>query len=143
MELITPESFVAGNRNGTLQMWSLSRTGALSAKGAPINGHTEEVTSLAFLDGFSLLPGAGDAVPSTIISGSRDRTVRLWRANGNNWKESAVLQGHASEVRCVASVKEMGHIVSGVRQFFLISLIICIILPLCECSTTITTSTEI
>ena len=42
------------------------------------------------------------AFPSQIVSGSEDKTVRLWEHNGKAWVPTAVLQGHAWGINSVA-----------------------------------------
>ena len=54
--------------------------------------------------------------PSIIISGSVDKTVRLWRGNSTSafaFKEVGVLEGHASSINCLAIVAYSNIIVSG------------------------------
>jgi WD40 repeat protein len=113
MELLSRDAFVAGNRDGSLQVWSLSAAGKVQQQGPALLGHRDEASSLAVLDEFALVPGMGEALPRTIVSGSRDRTVRLWQQSQQQWREVAVLEGHQAEVRCVAAVRDMGQVVSG------------------------------
>jgi DNA-binding beta-propeller fold protein YncE len=65
-----------------------------------IEGHTDDVNSVAYSpDG------------AHIVSGSRDRTVRVWDAQTG--KELAVLKGHSNEVNSVAFSPDGAHIASG------------------------------
>jgi len=68
----------------------------------PFTGHTETVLSIAFA------PDGGKAV-----SGSRDKTVRLW--NVADGKELRCLEGHSDAVTCVAFTPE-GNLLSGGRD---------------------------
>ncbi|CAM6003121.1 unnamed protein product [Sphagnum balticum] len=67
-----------------LRVWDV-RTGECTHT---LNGHTNSVWCVAF-DG------------TTIVSGSHDRTVRIWRAPYNTAECERVIEGHTNYVRCV------------------------------------------
>ncbi len=81
--------------------WGLvSYSGLLSpAEKNVLKGHTDAVTSVAFLpDG------------NHIVSGSRDRTIKLWSCKGH---EIRTFRGHNDQVTSVAISSDGKHILSG------------------------------
>jgi len=124
LQQTSDDAFMAGNRDGTLQAWSVARNGAIAPLGSALVGHREEVTCLALLTGFSLLQGVASGAP-TLASGSRDRAVRLWQqrtaGSAGAWECKAELQSHAAEVRAVAAVQNTGHVVSGGNDWDLLT----------------------
>jgi len=83
----SPDSreLATGNRLGLVRIWDIA-TGRLDAS---LIGHTNAVTSLAFLDR-----------GRTLASGSEDRTVRLWDVETG--QERIALRGHTGAVSGVA-----------------------------------------
>jgi WD40 repeat protein len=76
------------------------RTSDWSSVVKVIAGHTHDVTSVAYSpDG------------TRIVSGSKDRTVRVWDAHTG--KQLAMLEGHTFWVQSVAFSADGAHIVSG------------------------------
>jgi WD40 repeat protein len=71
------------------------------AVGGPLEGHTDHITSVAFSpDG------------NHIISGSKDRTIRIWDAQ-NKGMAVDVLEGHTGSVDSVAFSPDGTHIISS------------------------------
>ena len=99
---VSPDSRTVVMRDyGTLRLWD-SETG--EPRGAPLPGHADEVTSVAFSpDG------------KTLVSGSRDKTLRLWDAETGQ-PRGAPLPGHADEVTSVAFSPDGKTLVSGSRD---------------------------
>ncbi|KAL4080761.1 WD40-repeat-containing domain protein, partial [Scleroderma citrinum] len=90
----------------TVRIWDADRGVQI---GSPLEGHTEDVTSVAFSpDG------------TRIVSGSFDRTVRIWDAdrgvqigNPRGVQIGSPLEGHTSYVTSVAFSPDGTRIVSG------------------------------
>lgn len=91
---------VTGSKDSTVRLWSLTNL-ALQSDGASeasshcvavCRGHTEAVGCVAFSVSKALLPGKG-----FFVSGSRDRTVKLWEMAP---VFSALKQGPLNKVRC-------------------------------------------
>ncbi|MCJ1435159.1 hypothetical protein MMC27_004530 [Xylographa pallens] len=77
--------------------------------GALISGHTDKVNAVRFL------PQTFRDIP-ILISGSVDKTVRLWRgsqASKFEFKNAAVLAGHSGSINCLATVAGSTRIASG------------------------------
>ena len=77
--------------------------------GALISGHTEKVNTLKFL------PQTSQDIP-ILISGSVDKTVRLWKgsqASKFEFVNTAILVGHSGSVNCLAAVAGSNLIASG------------------------------
>ncbi len=92
---------VSGGGDMTLRMWDAA-TGA--AVGEPMVGHTGSVSCVAVVPGFTAVDGV-TLVPPRIISGSKDKSIRMWdAATGERIGELVV--GRANPVRCVAVVPE-------------------------------------
>ncbi|PMD22940.1 hypothetical protein NA56DRAFT_687942 [Hyaloscypha hepaticicola] len=74
-----------------------------------LEGHTDWVMSVAFSpDGKQVVSGSGD---NTVVSGSYDKTVRLWDAATGAVQQT--LEGHSSYVRSVAFSPDGKQVVSG------------------------------
>lgn len=116
---IDDTDFVLGLRDGTIATYSLKRNphnGALSFnktfQADQRMAHREETTCVSILEAFQLLDGEEDGIPYSIISGSRDGTIKLWRRNGpSSWTTYAGMD-HGSDVKCVAATPR-GLVVSG------------------------------
>lgn len=76
---------------------------------ALLRGHTDTVNAVKFCQH---RPGR----PSLILSGSSDKTVRLWQSSDASFYDCSVvvvLEGHASSINCLAFNPERSIIVSG------------------------------
>ena len=81
--------------------WSKAEDGTLKVSCQVLEGHTGSVFGLTFV------PGSNG--PSTLVSGSADKTIRLWhRDRGGRWSSQPPLSGHTAEVWCVAASPD-GH----------------------------------
>ena len=69
----------------------------------PLNGHNDSVNSVAY---------SGDG--KRLVSGSRDKTVRIW--NSENGQLISTFEGHYSAVKTVAYSNDGLRIVSGSRD---------------------------
>ncbi|THU80855.1 WD40 repeat-like protein [Dendrothele bispora CBS 962.96] len=87
-----------GLENGEIMTWD-TKTGL--QKGDPFQGHSSEITSVAFSHD-----------EERIVSGSRDKTVRVWNAR-NGTPEGDPFQGHSHFVTSVAFSPDGERIVSG------------------------------
>ena len=116
IQRISDDTFVSGTRDGSVSVWKLERnssSGKLLPKRtwqAKDNFHGDETTCVAFIPAFDLL-GTG-STSSLIASGSRDRTVRLWKNVGQNSWEYAETLDHRDEVKCITGLSE-GQVLSG------------------------------
>ena len=92
------KTLASGSSDKTLRLWDAA-TG--QPRGAPLQGHTDGVTSVAFSpDG------------KTLASGSFDGTLRLWDA-ATGQPRGAPLQGHTGAVRSVAFSPDGKTLASG------------------------------
>lgn len=95
----TNQSFAVGGEDGIIQCWA-DQTTQSDRSSRLLTGHQGAITSLTFTpDGRYL------------ISGSRDRTVRIW--NSGTWELLAILTGHTQAVTSVASSQNGQWIVSS------------------------------
>ena len=90
---------VSGSNYGTIQLLSPWTSGY--KVGNPLQGHTSFVTSVAF-----------SPDRRYIVSGSNDRTIRLWDAQTGG-QVGNPLQGHTDSVQSVTFSPDGRHIVSG------------------------------
>ena len=77
--------------------------------GALISGHTDKVNTVKFL------PQTPQDIP-ILISGSVDKTVRLWRGSQTSkyeFQNAAILTGHSGSINCLAAVAGSDRIASG------------------------------
>lgn len=116
MERMTDEKFVVGTRDGSLAVWRIDR--AADGKLNPIriwkattDLHSSETTCVGLVPLYDLLgTTSGDPL---IATGSRDRTVKLWKASSDTRSYSCETQlDHRADVMCLAGLRE-GHVVSG------------------------------
>ncbi len=89
---------MSGFGDGTVRGWDI----ATGAERRVLKGHSDSVTAVAFSPNSQL-----------IVSGSRDKTVRVWDITG---AERRVLEGHLSPVSAVAFSPDGRLIVSGARD---------------------------
>jgi WD40 repeat protein len=88
---------VSGSYDKPVRFWE---AGTGQPIGAPLTGHTDRVTSVAF------------SPDGRIVSGSFDKTVRIWDA-GTGQPIGAPLTGHTDAVFSVAFSPDGRRIVSG------------------------------
>ncbi|MCJ1405719.1 hypothetical protein MMC11_008949 [Xylographa trunciseda] len=77
--------------------------------GALVTGHSDNVNAVKFL------PQTARDVP-ILISGSADKTVRLWRGDrisSFHFENAAILEAHSSSINCLAVVAGSNLIASG------------------------------
>ncbi|MCJ1285209.1 hypothetical protein MMC26_004548 [Xylographa opegraphella] len=77
--------------------------------GALISGHTDKVNAVKFL------PQTSQDIP-ILISGSVDKTVRLWRGVRSSkfeFENVAILTGHSGSINCLATIAGSNLIASG------------------------------
>ncbi|KAG0249253.1 hypothetical protein BG011_009463, partial [Mortierella polycephala] len=91
------KQLIVGLRNGSICVYSTSTWGDL---GSTLSGHTDAVSSVAF-----------SLTGHQIVSGSWDKTVRLWDAQTG--EHVSTLSGHTGKVLCVAYSPTGRQIVSG------------------------------
>ena len=125
MVTIHPDYFAAGgNRHPTAADWdtasgvlaygagrnvALWRPLEYQGLHALLRGHTDKVNAIKFFS----LPTSKLQI---IISGSVDKTVRLWRANpvrSVGFESAAVLEGHENSVNCIAVASAIGVVATG------------------------------
>lgn len=88
------EGIIFGSRNHNIYILK-------DEKWKILQGHTSSVTCLA------------ESPDGSIVSGSHDNTVRVWKMGADSqWGCQVVLQGHTSNVTCLV-VRSDGSIVSG------------------------------
>ncbi|CAH8621215.1 unnamed protein product [Dicrocoelium dendriticum] len=93
---------ITGSDDSSICIWSVTR-GELVIN---LFGHVGGVWSLAVLT--SNPSGTGGS--PLLVSGSCDRTARVWLLDGTRWPCVATLFGHQSTVRCVAAqMPHVGH----------------------------------
>ena len=61
----------------------------------------ESLQTVARLRGHTRLVSALDADLCRVLSGSADKTVRLWVGEGEGFRQEAVLRGHFVKVRII------------------------------------------
>jgi eukaryotic-like serine/threonine-protein kinase len=92
---LTQDMLAAGSTKNTIDVWRLQTPGSPQT----LTGHTAAVTAVALsVDG------------QTLVSGSEDRTIRVWDMRSGN---SRPLQGHANTVYAVALSPDGKTIASG------------------------------
>ncbi|KAF9471633.1 WD40 repeat-like protein [Pholiota conissans] len=113
------KQIVSGSEDRTVRVWDVSMGKELKV----LEGHGGSVWSVAFSSDnkkiLKVLEGHGGSIRSVafssdnkrIVSGSEDRTVRVWDASMG--KELKVLEGHSNYVRSVAFSSNNNQIVSG------------------------------
>lgn len=93
---------ITGSDDSSICVWSATH-GELVIN---LFGHIGGVWSLAVLSSSSLTAGSAPL----LVSGSCDRTARVWLLDGTRWPCVATLFGHQSTVRCVAAQRpHVGH----------------------------------
>lgn len=92
-------SFAAGGEDGTLQCWA-DQTAQSERSSHLLMGHQGAITALTFTPNGHYL-----------ISGSRDRTLRIW--NSYTWELLSTLTGHTQAITSVASTSNGQLIASG------------------------------
>ena len=126
--------FIAGSRDYTLGVWRLDRDSCELTRvstGSTLHGHSDRVHCVTVVRPWSMLEGVSAAVEAdTVVSGSRDKTLRVWHraVDGQSgggvgrpeqeWECRAVLEGHRDFVNCVAN--QEGSLVSGGEDWDLI-----------------------
>jgi|AntAceMinimDraft_5_1070358.scaffolds.fasta_scaffold01318_3 WD40 repeat protein len=88
--------FATGGEEGMVGMWS-SVTGECAAR---LTGHTHAVTCLLHVE--TAQQGR------RVVSGSRDRSVRVWKIEGNMGRTSQTLSGHTDHVTALAFATSSG-----------------------------------
>ncbi|KAF7970766.1 hypothetical protein HWV62_23108 [Athelia sp. TMB] len=88
----------SGSHGNSVRLWDIKTGGTVAG---PFEGHSNEVTSVAFL------PGRG----KYIVSGSSDGTIRVWNADSTEAALSP-FEGHSNGVRHVAYSPDGDHIIS-------------------------------
>ena len=97
------QTFVSGNRDGTVHLWENNNAWQPTLIGEPFPGHKDAIYAVAFSpDG------------QTIVSGSRDGSLHLWDLQGNAIRQP--FQGHEGGVLSVAFSPDGQTIVSGGRD---------------------------
>lgn len=83
----------SGSNDRSILVWEREESAAHMAVVGALRGHERAVMCLAT---------AGDGV---VVSGSTDRTVRVWRRGGGGYSCLCVLRGHVRGVRTVAAAR--------------------------------------
>merc|ERR1712230_170538 len=100
--LENPNLLLSGSRDKTLIQWNLTRDE--SSYGYPkrsLHGHSHIVSDVVISsDGAYALSASFSADNRQIVSGSRDRTIKLWNTLGD-CKFTITEKGHADWVSCV------------------------------------------
>ena len=77
-------------------MWDLGPAGALPANTATLQNHKGAVRALATF---------ATQDNRWLVSGGCDKTVRLWKNDGAQWKWEQTLRGHTDDINTVAVVR--------------------------------------
>lgn len=101
--------FATGGEEGLVGIWS-SATGECAAR---LAGHTHAVTCLLYVD--ILKQGR------RVVSGSRDKSVRVWKLEGDMGRTCQTLLGHTDHVTALAFTKATGELITaGCDQRFIV-----------------------
>ena len=89
-------SIASGSEDGTIRVWNLGPAGALPANTATLQNHKGAVRALATF---------ATQDNRWLVSGGCDKTVRLWKNDGAQWKWEQTLRGHTDDINTVAVVR--------------------------------------
>ncbi|KAI8140023.1 WD40-repeat-containing domain protein [Fennellomyces sp. T-0311] len=64
-------------------------------------GHTDRVICVEFIE----RGHEGDLRDVALVSGSADKTAKIWKKNGNEWINSATLEGHQGAVEAIGCMR--------------------------------------
>ncbi|MEO8890659.1 MAG: WD40 repeat domain-containing protein, partial [Coleofasciculaceae cyanobacterium] len=103
------QTLASSSGDQTIRLWDVNTGHCLRV----LAGHQNEVRCVAFSPNSAAVATLG-ASGQTLASGSGDQTIRLWDVNTGHCLN--VLQGHHSEVRCVAFSPNGQLLASGGRD---------------------------
>ena len=89
-------SIASGSEDGTIRVWDFSTPGALPTNSATLQNHKGAVRALATF---------ATQDNRWLVSGGCDKTVRLWKNDGVQWKWEQTLRGHTDDINTVAVVR--------------------------------------
>lgn len=102
---------ISASDDSNICVWDLASGQYLAC----LSGHYGGVWAMLIVDGING-DTSDDSGPPYLVTGSTDRTARVWCLDGMHWKCAMTLVGHLSTVRCLAYGGRGSRVVSGSRD---------------------------